>query len=49
MLKDAGLSSGRNDIKGKPLSVLTLLRWSFDRLPTDNHRQAALDQLVKTA
>ena len=38
MLRDADPSSRCQDVKGRPLSVLSLLRWSFDRLPTDNHR-----------
>jgi hypothetical protein len=43
MLAEPNSSSGRQDVTGKPLDVLTLLRWSFDRLPNDNHKYAAHD------
>jgi hypothetical protein len=38
MLTEADPSSRCSDIKGMPLSVLTLLRRSFDHLPTENHK-----------
>jgi hypothetical protein len=41
LLAEGDISTGRIDAAGNSLDVLTLLRWSFDRLPSDNHRCGA--------
>ena len=38
LLAQADGSSNRENATGEPVDVLTILRWSFDNLPTDNHR-----------
>jgi NB-ARC domain len=38
LLAEADSSTGRQDAAGYSLDVLTLLKWSFDRLPSDDHK-----------
>lgn len=38
LLAAPGICTGRADAAGKSLDVLTLLKWSYAHLPTDNHR-----------